>query len=300
MLPAGAATVSSPDLAVAPASDWSQCGCCESRSFLGSDRAFDGFIGPITNPIYAKDPRSLSEARFLFINNIIPADHPLGGGNFQAYALQVRVALTERLTLIADKDGYATIHPRAGGDLDGWLNLAAGLKYTLLRDVERQRLLAVGFMYEVPTGEAEVFQNNGSGILTLFASGGQEFATDWHLIGNTGLNIPTNARDNSGQYYLSLHLDRRCLGWLYPLAEVNWFYYYSGGDRGIPPALGEGDGLINFGTTGIAGASLVTGAVGLKAVVNDHLSVGAAWEVPLSNRNDLIDNRLTFECILRY
>ena len=90
------------------------------------------------------------------------------------------------------------------------------------------------------------------------------------------------------------------IGWLYTLAELNWFHWTQGGDRGLPPSLGEGDGLINLGTSGVAGNDLVTSAVGLKAIVNRHLDVGTAFEFPLSNRKDLIDSRLLVEMIFRY
>src|SRR5205807_1831675 len=93
-----------------------------ARKLFESDRAFCSFIGPISNPVLAKDPRALTEARGLFVGDWIPDEHPFGGGDFQVYGLQVRLAVTERLSIIADKDGYATIHPGRGRDTDGWLN----------------------------------------------------------------------------------------------------------------------------------------------------------------------------------
>ncbi|MBX7103214.1 MAG: hypothetical protein K1X57_03990 [Gemmataceae bacterium] len=86
----------------APMTSCDMSACAPARGFLESDRAFDNFIGPITNPVLSKDPRSLTEARMLFINDVMPGNHPLTGGDFQVYAMQVRLALTERLTLIAD------------------------------------------------------------------------------------------------------------------------------------------------------------------------------------------------------
>lgn len=274
--------------------------CCESRGFLQSDRAFPNFIGPISNPILAKDPRSLTEARLLFINNVIPGDSPLTGGDFQAYAMQVRLALTERLTFIADKDGYAVFNPARAPRSDGWLNLAAGLKYTLVRDVENQFLVAGGFMFEPQTGEASVFQSHGDGLFTFFGTVGKEFGCVNHVIFNAGYQVPVTADENSSFFYTQLHFDRQMWGWFYPLLEVNWYHYTAGGERGLPPALGEGDGLVNLGTSGVAGNDLVTMAVGAKARINCRAEIGAAWEFPVSNRKDLIDNRLTCELILRY
>ena len=273
--------------------------CCQQRRLLESDRAFEGFIGPISNPVYSKDPRSLTEARALFIHNQIPGGHPLGGGNFQAYGLQVRVALTERLTLIADKDGYADLHPGAAPDSSGWLNLGVGLKYVFIRDVERQFLLSGGFMWEPQTGEAGALSSHGDGTFAFFLTSGKEFAGCWHALGTIGYQLPIDSSENSSYYYVSLHLDRK-IGRFYPLVELNWFHWVAGGNRGLPAALGEGDGLLNLGTTGVAGNDLVTAAIGGKYKFGPHAELGAAWEFPISNRRDLIDNRLLVEFILRY
>ena len=116
------------------------------RGLFQSDREFEGFVGPISNPVLSKDPRSNTHARVLFVNNNIPASHPLGGGNIQVYGLQLNLALTERLSFIADKDGIGRLAPRNAASQTGFLNIAAGLKYTFYRNVETQTLAAVGFM----------------------------------------------------------------------------------------------------------------------------------------------------------
>src|SRR5262245_3053805 len=107
------------------------CGCGgdnQERRFLESDRAFPGFRGPISHPVASKGPRALTEGRFLFVSDYIPSEHPFGGGDFQVYGLQVRAALTERLSFIADKDGILSIHPHNARSQNGWLNIAVGLK----------------------------------------------------------------------------------------------------------------------------------------------------------------------------
>ncbi|MBN9122628.1 MAG: hypothetical protein J0I06_26360 [Planctomycetes bacterium] len=277
-------------------------GLCEAciepvRKPFQSDHAFDGFIGPVSNPVLAKDPRSNSYARLLFINNNLPGSHPLDG-DIQAYALQTNLALTERLSIIADKDGYAHISPRRGPSASGFLNLAAGLKYTFYRDVENQTLAAIGFLYEIPSGEAKVQQNQGAGSFAPFLTFGKQFRENWHYLQTTGYYFPLQASQGSSFIWNSFHIDRQ-IGWFYPLAELNWFWYTSGGNR-LPAAFGEGDGLLNLGTRGQAGAHLVTGALGAKAVLNKNYTVGFAYEIPLTNRHDIINNRLTVELIGRY
>jgi hypothetical protein len=296
-----------PPVVAEPAPEWDSHlaeGCPAAsdrpRGLFESDHAFPRFVGPISNPVLTKDPRSLTEARLLFVSDYIPSDHPFGGGDFQVYGLEARVALTERLTFIADKDGIASIHAHNMRSETGLLNIAVGAKYVLIRDVEDQFLVTTGLMYEPPNGEAKVFQGQGSGVFTTFLSTGKEFAEVYHFLGNFGYQFPADTNQNSSFFYSQVHLDRQVAGWLYPLVEFNWFHYTQGGQHGLPPALGEGDGLINLGTTGVAGNDLVTFAVGLKVHCGPHLDLGTAYEVPLSNRQDLLGNRLLAELILRY
>lgn len=268
--------------------------------FLVGDTAFPRFISPVSNPVFSKDPRAQTYIRGLFINDVIPGDHPLGGGSFQAMAAQVNVALSERLTFIADKDGYAWINPQRAPSSSGFLNLGAGLKYSLIRDVENQFILSTGFMYELPTGERSAFSGQGDGTMTFFGTFGKEWRENWHALGTFGYQLPLDSNSNSSYFYTSLHFDYRATCWFYPIAELNWFHYTAGGDRGLPPALGEGDGLINLGTSGVAGNDLVTAAFGGRFLLGDHVSTGVVWEFPLSNRQDLISNRLIIDLILRY
>jgi hypothetical protein len=270
------------------------------RACFESDRAFPGFVGPISNPWLSKDPRSLTELRLVFINDEIPTGHPLGGGNFEIIGVQARVALTDRLTFIADKSGYAWIHPGNAPEEDGFINVAAGLKYLIVRDVASQFLWSVGAQFEPQTGEGRVFQNQGDGVMSAWTTLCKQFGERWHVLATVGYQFPFDASQNSAFYYTSVHLDRCFFHCLYPLAELNWFHYSQGGDRGIPPEFGEGDGLFNLGTSGVNGNDLVTAAVGLKAAIGCHLETGAAFEFPLGARKDLIDNRVTFEVIVRY
>jgi hypothetical protein len=259
-----------------------------SRGFLESDRAFPGFIGPISNPVLSKDPRSITDIRFLFINDVIPSENELAGGNFQVYAAQIHLAITERLTLIADKDGIANIHSGALGNSSGLLNMSYGLRYLLARDVENQFLWSAGFLVEPNMGYASVFQNHGSGVMTTFTTVGKEFGDSWHVLNTFGYQFGFEDKYSSSFFYNSFHIDRQFFG------------YNSGGDWGQPNALGEGDGLLNLGTTGMAGHNLVTLALGMKARLRTNVETGFAWEFPLSNQKDLMDNRLICEFIVRY
>ncbi len=187
LLPDGAPDAAPRASVPSPAAQPQLCDTCTApvRGLFRSDREFENFVGPISNPILSKDPRSNTYARILFVNNNVPAGHPLHG-NIQAYGLQVNVAINERLSFIADKDGAARIAPRNGPSTTGFLNIAAGFKYAFLRDVENQRIAAVGFQYEVPSGEAKVQQNQGAGAFALFLTGARQVGDNWHVLNTAG------------------------------------------------------------------------------------------------------------------
>ncbi|MCA9103360.1 MAG: hypothetical protein KDA63_19530 [Planctomycetales bacterium] len=118
----------------------SGCGLCscDGRIFgliAASDHCFDDFISPLSNPTFFEDPRTLTEARFIFLNHRVPSSAPvLGNSDVQLYALQVRAALTQRLSFIATKDGYINMDSDLYGHEEGWADVAAGLKYNVIRD----------------------------------------------------------------------------------------------------------------------------------------------------------------------
>src|SRR5262249_28175290 len=158
-------------------------------------------------------------------------------------------------------------------------------------------LVTLGFQYEAPTGSPRVFQGEGDGVITVFGTAGKEFAENMHVLATVGYQFPADRPDNSSFVYTSLHLDYGIGGWLYPLAELNWFHYTHSGDHGLPGAVGEGDGILNLGTSGVAGNDLVTAAFGLKARLCDHLDTGAAYEFPITGDKNLIDGRILAEII---
>jgi hypothetical protein len=173
----------------------SLCGC--GQPFM-SDHAFDGFIEPISNPIWFMDPRSRTRARFVFINHEIPASSILGRGDLQIYALQVSVALNERLAFIANKDGYNTLQaaglPTSG---DGWSDISAGLQYALIRDTCNQFILSGGVIAELSQGSNSVFQGNGDGVWNTYLTAGKELDEKTHAIATVGWHLPANGNKES-------------------------------------------------------------------------------------------------------
>ncbi|MCA9247594.1 MAG: hypothetical protein KDA42_10775 [Planctomycetales bacterium] len=262
---------------------------------MHSDYCYNDFISPMTNPVFFEDPRTLSEIRFIFIHHNVPT--AAGGNDVQLVAAQVRAALTERLSLVAAKDGYImSDNPFIE---DGWADIAVGLKYNLYADPHSQTLLSAGVSYELPVGSTRSLQGNGDGEFHLYVTGGKQLGCDWHWISGAGLRVPADSGDESQVFYWSNHLDRRLTDRTYFLAELNWYHWVNEGEQTALAGV-EGGDLFNLGSTDVAGNDIVTGAFGLKFKPRCNQELGVAWEVPLTDRRDLLDNRLTVDWIIRY
>jgi hypothetical protein len=182
---------------------------------------------------------------------------------------------------------------------DGWADIAAGLKLNVYKDVCSQTIVSVGATYEMPTGSPRALQGNGDGEFHLFASGGTELAEDVHWISGSGFRLPVDTDAESTVWYWSNHVDRK-LGdtGFYLLGETNWYHWIDDGDTF--PAPVEGLDLINLGSVGVDGNDIVTGALGVKYKPTANTEIGFAWEVPLTDRRDILNDRFTIDWILRY
>ena len=62
----------------------------------------------------------------------------------------------------------------------------------------------------------------------------------------------------------------------------------------------EGLDLFNLGSRGVDNNDIVTGALGIKYKPSSNVELGFAWEVPLTDRRDILDDRFTMDVIFRY
>jgi hypothetical protein len=258
-----------------------------------SDRSFSNFISPMTNPVYFEDPRTLTEARVIALNNELPGPG-LGGGNVQLLATQLRAAITDRLSIIATKDGYI-FSPK----INGWANVNAGLKYNLYANPETQRLLSAAVIYEMPVGSTHALQGNGDGVVDMTLTGGMQIGQWSHLVSAVGLRLPTDPYKQNDNFWWSTHIDRRLKSIpLYGFFECNLYHWMGNANSGIPGI--EGLDLYNLGSSGVSGSTIVTGALGTKYKFGQMNEIGFAWEVPLTARRDIMDSRLQVDLIFRY
>lgn len=283
------------------------CGtCAPNQPLFGciaqSDACFSDFVSPISNPLFFEDPRTLSEVRVIFANHWIPDSNPVfNGGNAQYLAAQIRVALTERLSVIATKDGYIWLdsnNEAAIPDRDGWADVAAGLKYNLIRDVDSQFLLSVGTTYEIDAGSHKVFQGQGDGEFHIFSTMGAALGEKTHWLSGTGFRLPVDTDARSQMWYWSNHLDHEVVESWYAIFEVNWFHWLQSG-QALPVSF-EGGDLFNLGSTDVAGNDIVTMAVGAKKKFGAYNELGVGYEFPVTNRKDLLQSRLYVDLIVRY
>ena len=176
---------------------------------------------PVTNPIFFESAQIQSEVRPLFLHHRLD-DGFVGGGFVNVYALQLRYAVNDRLAIIATKDGYIDTHTPGIGNRGGWADLAAGLKYALIKDDANQFQLTPGFTVDLPTGNEKVFQGTGKGEWNAFVSALKGFG-DFHVSANVGARIPNDMSKSTASLHYSGQLDYYVCRWFMPFVSINAF-----------------------------------------------------------------------------
>ncbi len=288
--------------------DWLQgwvgegCGGC-----FESDHAFDSFISPVSNPFLFEDPRSLTEARPLFLYQTIPNSNPLfRGGNAEFFGTQFRLALTDRWSVVINKLGGVSFNPGDDGLLPsdtGFAEFWLGPKYTFIRNCETGTLAAAGVTFQIPTGPAKVYQDTGKLSVVPYVTAAQNFGQtgygSFNVMDTFGYAFRADGQ-RSDYFFNSIHLDFDVCNWhrIYPLLELHWFHYTrSGGARDFGF---EGADLANFGSTGVSGRDNLTIAPGVRYKFSEHVQTGLAVEFPLNGTRDIKDFRLGIDLIFRY
>ena len=271
-----------------------------------SDHCFDDFISPMSNLVFFEDPRTLTEFRPIYINHSVPSvigNGVTAGGDIQLYAAQFRIALTEKLSLIAVKDGFIIDDTSGALDTllaDGWADVSAGFKYNVIRDPHKGRLASVGATYELPIGSTRALQDIGDGEFHFFATGGQRLMDgDAHILSSIGYRLPLDGAVQSSAIHWSNHFDVRLTEKLYLFTEVVWSHWTDDAAAGAPLGVG-GQDLFNLSVNNIAGNDLVTQNVGMRWKPCGNCETGIAYELPVTTFKDVLDNRLTVDLIFRY
>jgi hypothetical protein len=277
--------------------------CCDQgncgRRVLGllqSDHCFDRFISPISNPFFFEDPRSLTEARGIFIENSLPS--LIGSGDLQVWAGQLRGRVTDRVSIIAPRLGYIQVNQSGGGAPVGFLSSPVGVKYNFYRDVERQLLFTGGITYFIK-GSGNALSNFGDGDFHIFLTLGAQIFDRGHWLSGTGFRLPSNDNWGTQLWYWSNQWDYELPNHIYPLVGVNWFHWMNSSTLNLGAPVTALD-LLNLPSIGVAGTNVVTSVVGAKWKPSGNLELGSGFEFPLTNRTDILHNRLYADMIFRF
>ncbi|QDU79084.1 hypothetical protein Pla110_07880 [Polystyrenella longa] len=282
-------------------SDDPLCNCndCTTRRFCGrhpqsrfkSDYAFADFIEPITNPYWFIDPRSMTRARLVVMNQDIPRNNVTPAGSTTVTSLQGSLAVGERMSFLAAKTGRATFDLDGQSELDGWLDMAFGFKTVLVRDEYNRFLLSAGSLYERSNGTSEIFQGNGHGMWHIFLTGGKGWGRS-HFVSTVGWHLPNNHDEENESLYYSFHYDLELFEDKFLVLEMNGQHYTESGSR-TPNSNLEGGDLFSLGSDNVTGNDVITGAIGTTIRLRDDIHLTAAYEVPLTSREDFLDDRFT-------
>ena len=282
----------------------------------------DGFAQarrPISNPTLFDLALPTTNVHPLFLYHALPDRLSLAGGgsvpvggDVELYALQFEIAINERLSIVATKDGYVDVNPDATLTSEsGFANLGAGLKYAFILDPASGTAVSGTATLELPTGNSDAFQGEGDGTLNLIASG-LKLIDDWQFAGGAGIQIPFSDQQSTTSF-LSAHASYEVSKWFIPLVELNWFHVLEAGNGtgNYPSYLGgavpavidfEGGDLFNLGAANShENRDLVTAAFGFRSRITDNIDVGAAYEIPLTEEEEsLMESRVTVDLIWKF
>ena len=257
-------------------------------------------IAPVANPILFESPTIGSELRPLFLYHQLNDKFATKGGDVEVYALQFRLRLTDRLALIATKDGYIDFNPKTGLKHEtGMADITAGLKYALVNDEQNKFLLTPGFTYTIPIGTDRVFQgdDNGSGQFDLFVSA-EKSVSDVQIMGNLGVIVPIDSDKDTAQLHYSLQVAYPVCQWFKPFAVLNGYTVLSEGN-GL--ALGsEGYDVINFGASNAGGETQIVLGAGFRTAISKSVDLGFAYEKGVDHSNGIFDYRITADVVWKF
>ena len=264
-------------------------------SALAEGDSLSTAISPVSNPIYFESALIESEVRPIFIHQRIDSDFV--GGNANVYAVQLRWAVNDRLAIIATKDGYIDLNADAIPHQTGWANVAAGLKYALIKDEEHAFQLTPGLTFEIPLGQHDVFQGRGDGVWNVFTSAVKGFG-NFHVTANVGVNAPNDMDAQTANFHGSVQLDYWVCQWFIPLVSFNSFTTLTEADG--PAFASEGFDLINFGSSAAKGQTQAAVGFGFRSRLLKDLDFGFTYEFGVTGDPDIFRDRYTADVIWRF
>jgi hypothetical protein len=269
------------------------------------------YVPPVSNPFLNETPYITTEIRPVIIHNDVPrnvlANTPFapgapGGGHLNVLAIQMRFALSERLGIIFNKNGLMDFNHTDGNSQSdtGLANFSFGIKYAMISDPEKERLVTAGITYEIPSGTltSDTFrlQGDGRGFINTFVTAADSY-NKLGVQGMLGVKLSLDGERNVSWFNYSFHVDYEILPDLFPLVEVNGFVPIIEDTRQNSFRF-EGLDLVSIG--GSDPEFVTTFAVGSRYRFNKNVLAGVAYEVPLTEDKDIMDWRVTGDLVIYY
>ncbi len=297
---------------------------------------FDGMVQPMSMPYLFEDPFITTGANLVGIWHQFPENGGLQRSDVGVLALQLRLALTDKLAFIATKDGFMMIdHQTKVSDITGnpadrasvlkddtgFMNMTIGFKYAMIEDEDNRFILSPAIRYEIPLGNDEVFQGRGDGIFIPSASFAWGPVDRLNLIGSLGGQIPVDSSKESTSLFYNLNVQYVVAEMLVPFIEVSGTSWTNSGDGRLKlntsKSLGtdvtlntaqaalrtgrfEGADVANLGSQGMRGKNLVTMAWGVRVPLDERLVLGLSYERAVQGSKNLFDQRVTAMATFEY
>lgn len=318
--------------ALAAASASAQEDCGKPFPDFRCDRTgrFGGFEKPIVQPYLFEDPFITTGLYPYYVWHQFPEKSALEGGEAHVAAVQIRVAVTDRLAIIATKDGYMWKRPENPllKDTGGWMNLGFGAKYAIHQNRDAGRIVSLVLRYEAPSGANDSFQGEGDGLLMPSITGAARIGDLALQADLGGIWAIDGAQSSSLTYHF--YAAYPITDALTPFLQFSGMHWTSGGDGsrevelsaagqiavgqpalpigspGVPLSVVgiygpfEGADVANLGAGGVQGLDTVTFAIGLHARVAEHVVLSAAYERPMTDHKSITRQRITTSVALEF
>jgi hypothetical protein len=266
------------------------------KGFLTGMRGFEHFYDPIGQPLYFESPFINTSVRLLYLHHEFASGSQLQGGHVDVLAAQARLAVTERLAIIATKDGYSWLDAGVLPKDEGWNDIALGAKYAFIVDRENDFVLTGGLRWQWGNGDGKVLQGFSQEIspFVSFAKGFDRV----HFIGDITFRFPFDHSEGNTIFQWDLHADweiaPEMLPGFAPCVELHGLHYWT--DASTLPLKVGGLDYANIGSGDVAGSSVVWMGLGARWKLTPNFSVGSTYEFALTNRNaDIMNDRVTVD-----
>ena len=273
---------------------------------------YDGFVMPMASPFLFEEPFITTGISAWSVRHAYPDDSVFQGGTASVLALQLRVAVTDRLAFIATKDGFVMHRPDNPllNDADGFLALSGGFKYALIDMPEAGFIVTPSLRYELASGSSDVFSGTGKGIAIPAVSAAWG-SGPFHAVADVGASLPIDGDAQSSFIFYHAHLDLAWRELPVPFVELSGQHWVDSGDGELlvdtelgPVTLStaqallgtggfEGADIVDLGSADVDGADLVTVALGVRIPLGSKVALGAAYEFPVTRRKDIFASRLS-------